>query len=96
MRSREVLHWWFPAYAPRFAPYSPGILLLLRIARAAAAAGIRAIDLGKGDSRYKSSLMNCTAPLAEGCVDASRLFAAARALVPPRLAGRLERAFRYA
>lgn len=96
MRSREVLHWWFPAYAPQFAHYSPGLLLLLRLAQAAAAAGIRTIDLGKGDSRYKLSLMNRAAPLAEGCVEASALYATARALLPPRLAGRLERARRFA
>jgi CelD/BcsL family acetyltransferase involved in cellulose biosynthesis len=96
MRSREVLHWWFPAYDPQFAAYSPGILLILRIAQAAAAAGIRTIDLGKGDSRYKASLANRAAPLVEGCVEMSPLFATAAALLPPRLAGRLERAFRYA
>ena len=96
MRSREVLHWWFPAYDPRFDGYSPGILLVVRLARAAAAAGLRALDLGKGDSRYKQSLAHRAAPLAEGCVEIPSLVAAARALLPQRVRGRLERAFRYA
>jgi len=95
MRSREVLHWWFPAYDPAFAGYSPGILLLLRIAQAAAAAGIRTLDLGKGDSRYKRSLMNRAAPLVEGCVALPSLLATARGLLPQRVMGRLERAQRF-
>jgi CelD/BcsL family acetyltransferase involved in cellulose biosynthesis len=80
MRSREVLHWWFPSYDQRFARYSPGILLLLRLAQAAAAAGIGTIDLGKGDSRYKRSLMNRAAELREGFVEIPSLIAQARRL----------------
>jgi CelD/BcsL family acetyltransferase involved in cellulose biosynthesis len=95
MRSREVLHWWFPAYAPQFAAYSPGMLLILRIAQAAAAAGLRLLDFGKGDSRYKASLMNRSAPLVEGCVELPSLLAAARGLLPQRVMGRLERTHRF-
>jgi len=80
MRSRDVLHWWFPSYAQRFARYSPGIILILRIAQAAPAAGIRTIDLGKGDSRYKRSLANRAAELREGFVEVPSLLAKARRL----------------
>jgi CelD/BcsL family acetyltransferase involved in cellulose biosynthesis len=106
MRSRGVLHWWFPAYSPGYAAYSPGILLLLRIAEAAAALGIGKIDLGKGDARYKRSLMTGAAPLREGCVELPSLAAAARRLrrlaetraewqLPLRALRRLERARRF-
>ena len=103
MRSRGVLHWWFPAYDPRYAAYSPGIILLLRIA---AALGSGKIDLGKGDARYKRSLMTGEAPLREGCVELPSLAAAARRLrrlaetraawqLPLRALRRLERARRF-
>jgi CelD/BcsL family acetyltransferase involved in cellulose biosynthesis len=107
MRSRGVLHWWFPTYHARYAAYSPGILLLLHIAAAAAAAlGIDKIDLGKGDARYKRSLMTGATPLREGSVELPSLAAAARRLrrlaesraawqLPLRALRRLERARRF-
>jgi CelD/BcsL family acetyltransferase involved in cellulose biosynthesis len=106
MRSRSVLHWWFPTYDPASAAYSPGILLLLRIAAAAPALGIQRIDLGKGDARYKRSLMTGAAPLREGFVELPSLAAAARRLrrlaesraewqLPLRALRRLERARRF-
>jgi CelD/BcsL family acetyltransferase involved in cellulose biosynthesis len=106
MRSRGVLHWWFPTYDARYGAYSPGIILLLRMAEAAAALGIRKVDLGKGDARYKSSLMTCAAPLREGFVELPSLAAAARRLrrlaesraawqLPLRALRRLERARRF-
>jgi CelD/BcsL family acetyltransferase involved in cellulose biosynthesis len=106
MRSRGVLHWWFPTYDARYAAYSPGIILLLRIAEAAAALGIGKIDLGKGDARYKRSLMTGAAPLREGFVELPSLAATARRLrrlaesraawqLPLRALRRLERARRF-
>src|SRR5882672_472129 len=106
MRSRGVLHWWFPAYNAVHAAYSPGILLLLRIAAAAPALGIQRIDLGKGDARYKRSLMTGAAPLREGSVELPSLAATARRLrrlaeaqaawqLPLRALRRLERGRRF-
>src|SRR5262249_16994769 len=46
MRSRTVLHWWFPGYAAAFAAYSPGALLLLSVAENAAQRGMTSVDLG--------------------------------------------------
>ena len=92
MRSKSVLHWWFPAYDSRFAAYSPGIILLLRIA---AALGSGKIDLGKGDARYKRSLMTGAAPLREGCVELPSLAVAVRRLLPLRARRRIERAWRF-
>ena len=80
MRSRRVLHWWFPTFDQTFAKYSPGIILLLRMAEALAAAGVRTIDLGKGDSQYKRSLMTGTLELREGYVELPSLLVSARQL----------------
>lgn len=80
MRSRDVLHYWFPAYDPEYARFSAGIILLLRIAGAAAGMGMRTIDLGKGDAQYKQRLMTGTVELREGYVELPSLIASARRL----------------
>jgi CelD/BcsL family acetyltransferase involved in cellulose biosynthesis len=87
MRSRSVWHYWLPSYERRFARYSPGLILLLKMAEAARELGLEAIDLGKGDALYKSRLANANATLAEGSVDVSsvgRITGSSR-----RLAGRI-------
>ncbi|MEU0395108.1 GNAT family N-acetyltransferase [Streptomyces sp. NPDC006208] len=56
LRSRTVLSCWFPAYDPEFAKYSPGLILHLRMAEGAAAAGIGMLDLGRGAAEYKDAL----------------------------------------
>jgi CelD/BcsL family acetyltransferase involved in cellulose biosynthesis len=71
MRSRTVLHWWFPAYDPVYARYSVGIILLLRIAKAATGAGIAILDLGKGEALYKQRSMTGATPLLEGSAERS-------------------------
>jgi CelD/BcsL family acetyltransferase involved in cellulose biosynthesis len=69
MRSRSVWHYWFPAYDPQFAKYSPGLLLLLRMAEHAPEIGLRTIDLGTGMTLYKRRLMNASVSVAEGSVE---------------------------
>ncbi|MEU2155771.1 GNAT family N-acetyltransferase [Streptomyces sp. NPDC019396] len=56
LRSRTVLSCWFPAYDTDFAKYSPGLILHLRMAEAAASEGIGMLDLGRGAAEYKDSL----------------------------------------
>ncbi len=68
MRSRTDLHYWFPSYDISVSSYSPGILLLIRMADAAAAAGLNRLDLGRGDALYKNRVATRIAPLLEGCV----------------------------
>jgi CelD/BcsL family acetyltransferase involved in cellulose biosynthesis len=68
MRSRTVWHYWFPAYDPEVAKYSPGLLLLLRMAEQANLLGLNTIDLGKGMSPYKSRLMNGAVTVANGSI----------------------------
>lgn len=69
MRSRNVLHWWLPAYDRALGPSSPGQLSFLEIARAAAERGVRRVDLGKGDEAYKARLMSGAIEIAVGAVD---------------------------
>ncbi|MEU9101446.1 GNAT family N-acetyltransferase [Streptomyces sp. NPDC048361] len=75
LRSRTVLACWFPAYDPEFAKYSPGLVLHLRMAEAAAAAGIETLDLGRGAAEYKNALKTGEIPVYEGA--ATRLGAGA-------------------
>lgn len=67
MRSERAWHWWFPVYNRAFARYSPGGILLLRVAEAAAKSGASVLDLGKGRDIYKESFATCGVALREGC-----------------------------
>ena len=68
LRSRHVLHWWFPTYDLRFHKYSPGIHLLREVVSAAPRLGISLIDFGKGELYFKQQFSNGAVPLIEGCV----------------------------
>ncbi|MFC7012748.1 GNAT family N-acetyltransferase [Streptomyces viridiviolaceus] len=68
LRSTTVLACWFPAYDPDFAKYSPGLVLHLRMAEAAAAEGIGMLDMGRGAAEYKDSLKTGELPVYEGAV----------------------------
>lgn len=78
MQSGATMHSWFPAYDVEFAKHSPGILLLMQIARRANEHGIKTIDLGKGDEQYKRSFCNTSALVAEGVVEVHPLRSAIR------------------
>lgn len=69
MRSYDVVHSWFSAYRPSFAPVSPGVVLWLELAKAYPELGIRRIDLGKGPEEYKRHFMSGAIDVAEGSVD---------------------------
>lgn len=68
LRSERVLACWFPAYDPAFAKFSPGLILHLRMAEAAAADGIAYLDLGRGQKEYKDSLKTRELTVHEGWV----------------------------
>ena len=61
-----VLAHWFPAYDPRYSKYSPGLLQLLEMTKDAPGLGIRSIDLGKGEARYKQDMKSYDLTVAEG------------------------------
>jgi CelD/BcsL family acetyltransferase involved in cellulose biosynthesis len=69
MHTAKALHYWFPAYATDLGRYSPGSILLLRLAKECAVLGITRIDLGKGDERYKSSFASGSTSIATGVAD---------------------------
>jgi len=69
MHSETVWHYWFPAYHRQFGRYSPGIILLLKMAEAAEGLGLRYIDIGTGVTLYKKRLMNASVSVAEGSVE---------------------------
>jgi CelD/BcsL family acetyltransferase involved in cellulose biosynthesis len=80
LRSASQLSCWFPTYDVALARYSPGLLLHLFMAEAAAAAGLRRLDLGKGDEEYKTVLGNGEVLVAEGWVERPSAVAVARRL----------------
>ncbi len=78
MSTPHVMHWWIPSYDPEFAHYSPGSILFLHLIKESAARGIRRVDLGKGNERYKSRFANGVTRLARGTVDLNPLRGAMR------------------
>jgi CelD/BcsL family acetyltransferase involved in cellulose biosynthesis len=69
IRTNEVLHIWFPAYTRTLEQYSPGLILLLHLVQRSAADGIRRVDFGTGDERYKQQFKSGDIPLLIGGVD---------------------------
>jgi CelD/BcsL family acetyltransferase involved in cellulose biosynthesis len=68
LRSATVLDYWQTAYDVAVAPWSPGAVLTLRLIEAAAASGLRTIELSMGDELYKQRLANASIELAAGWV----------------------------
>lgn len=91
LRSGSVWHSWFPAYNRELSRYSPGLVLLLELAKAAPRLGVREVDLGKGEARYKEALANGSLELHEGCVGAQAL-----STLPVRVRTSARRALRRA
>lgn len=67
--SRDALHIWFPAYNRGYEKYSPGLVLLLKLAEATAARGMQRIDFGRGPERYKQDFKTGEMQLIEGTVE---------------------------
>jgi len=66
MAAGGVYHSWIPAYDPRFASVSPGLLLLHGILDQAGAMGIDRVDLGRGEQAYKAYYTDYETPLSAG------------------------------
>ena len=90
MRSERVWHIWFSVYERDWGNWSPGNMLMLKMAQAAAASGHVVMDFGKGDEAYKVALGNGGLPLVEGCL--TRASAATGLRVARKSMGRLLRA----
>ncbi|MFI0357023.1 GNAT family N-acetyltransferase [Actinomadura sp. 9N407] len=69
LRSDHTLVTWFPVYDPEYAKFSPGLVLHLHMAEAAAALGVQHIDMGPAVGwRYKQELRTHSIEVAEGVV----------------------------
>lgn len=66
LRTGVVHTCWFPAYDPEFGRFSPGLVMHLRMAEAAAAEGVALLDLGRGRKEYKDQLKTREIPVYEG------------------------------
>lgn len=68
LRANHILAGWFSAYDAGLRKYSPGHLLRLRMARAAAASGIHHLDMGRGPEDYKELFKSSDLFVSEGRV----------------------------
>lgn len=68
LRNGPVLHAWFIAHDAEFAKYSPGVILIDHILRWSSDHGVRELDLGPGDYRFKLQLANTVRRVAHGFV----------------------------
>jgi CelD/BcsL family acetyltransferase involved in cellulose biosynthesis len=68
---RDRLAWWFPAYDPGYASYSPGLVLLLDLIGEAALRELPLVDLGRGEHHYKLRVATGSYDVAEGVVPAA-------------------------
>ena len=71
IKSDEVLHWWFPVYAPELGNLSPGWILLRELIAAAPELGVRRLDLGRGEDEYKRRAMTGQDLVGQGFVAGS-------------------------
>lgn len=69
MRSETVWHYWFAVYNHELQRYSPGLIILLEMLKAAPALGIRMLTLGQGDEAYKLRFATGSTQLGSGSVD---------------------------
>lgn len=71
MSGSHVLHYWFPSYDRAHSKFSPGLLLLLCMAREAASRGLKRMDLGRGGEEYKSRFRSGARQVAMGAISRS-------------------------
>jgi CelD/BcsL family acetyltransferase involved in cellulose biosynthesis len=70
LRGPGILHAWFIAHDPEFGRYSPGVVLIDHMLRWGSENGVRELDLGPGDYRFKFQLANTVRGVAHGFVGA--------------------------
>jgi CelD/BcsL family acetyltransferase involved in cellulose biosynthesis len=68
IRCRDVLHLWFPTYNEELGKYSPGNIYFVEQAKAAESCGIRRVDFGTGNEKFKPSLRSFGTAVATGAV----------------------------
>lgn len=79
LRAGKALHAWFVGYDPKYADYSPGIILFAETIKAAASAGYTELDLGPGDYAFKESFATYSRPIGAGFIGQPGLSSAFKA-----------------
>jgi CelD/BcsL family acetyltransferase involved in cellulose biosynthesis len=69
LRSGEVLHGWITAFNPKFRKFSPGLMLIIKLAEVAETFGITRLDMGRGDESFKRKFCSGSTRVAQGAVD---------------------------
>ncbi|MDA1016274.1 MAG: GNAT family N-acetyltransferase [Planctomycetota bacterium] len=69
LRNGPVLHGWITAFNPKYQKFSPGLMLMVKLAQAAESLGISRIDMGRGDESFKRTFCSGVTRVAEGAVD---------------------------
>lgn len=78
MASDRMCHFWFPAFNRDFGRMSPGLLLLVEMAKTAAQLGHTGVELGPGEYGFKRDISSYQVGLATGFVASSSLLGMAR------------------
>ena len=65
LASFNTWHYWTTAYNKRYEKYSPGLIMLNEMLKAASSLTYTQIDLGKGDMRYKRDVSNAIRRVSE-------------------------------
>lgn len=68
-RHQDVLHGNVLTYNRAFEAYSPGLQIIMEVAKACEAQGIKRLDLGRGDDTYKTCFASDAILVAEGAID---------------------------
>jgi CelD/BcsL family acetyltransferase involved in cellulose biosynthesis len=68
LSSERVMAYWFPAFDRQYSAYSPGLILNLLVAEAAADRGIQHLDLGTGAEDYKRWFQTGALTVSQGWV----------------------------
>lgn len=69
LRNGPVLHGWITAFNPHFHKFSPGLMLIIKLAQQAEELGIKRIDMGRGEESFKHNFSSGVTRVAEGAVD---------------------------
>ena len=80
MRSRGVLHYWFPAYDPALSNVAPGLLLFREMTRQLTDLGPTQMHLGPGEYDFKKRFSNASFDILRGEISSLSVPSAALAL----------------
>lgn len=76
MRSKGVMHYWFPAYDPALSQVAPGLLLFRELTRGIADLGLTQMHLGPGTYDFKKRFSNSSFDIMRGEISSLSLSSA--------------------